>query len=186
MNNILEKRTILKKDTLATLNAEYYREFNGLNIPVSKAGDCWILISDAIANMKISDIQSIEWLRNKLDLAGVNDLIDLINERYPRCVKDLEGNYIGYGKDVTVIDILDGYEHNNNNGTWYLKTGIYNQYLPNNEKGIFRNHFTADIEFDFFLFLVLLSGFQIKENETVFVNQPFENLNTSFDTTDIY
>jgi len=175
MNNILEKRTIIKKDKLAELNSEYYREFNGLDIPVSKAGDCWILISDEIANMKISDIQNIECFRNKLDLVGVLDLIDLINERYPRCVKDEQGNYIGYGKEVTVLDILDGYKHDNGNGTWFLKTGIYNQYLPNGEKGIVRNYFTAGIEFDFFLFLILLSGYEIKEDETVFVNQPFEN-----------
>ena len=176
MNEILEQRTIIRKDKLAELNAEYYRPFNGLNIPVNIFGDCWIKISDSIANMKISEIQNITIFREKLDLAGVSNLIDLINERYPRCVKDEQGNYIGYSQDVTVIDILDGYKHNNGDGTWYLKTGIYNQYLPNGEKEIVRNNLTADIEFEFFLFLVMLSGYEIKENETVFVNQPFEDV----------
>lgn len=169
--HILNLRSIFesKKD----IDSEYFRKFNGIIIPTNKYGDVWIKVASQILQMKLSDIQEIELFKAKLQLAEVSSLIDIINEKYPYCVLDNEGNFIGYDNNTKVTDILNSFQHDNQDGTHYVKTGIYNLYTHDRKNVIHRNYPTSDIEFEFFMFLILLSGFEIKENETVFLNKPF-------------
>jgi len=169
--DILNLRTIFesKKD----IDSEYFRKFNGVTIPTNRFGDVWIKVSSQILQMKLSEIQEIEVFKNKLQLAQVTSLIDVINDKYPYCVLDNNGNFIGYDNNTKVTELLDGFQHDNLDGTYFIKTGIYNQFTQDRKHIIHRNFPTSDIEFDFFMFLILLSGFDIKINETVFLNKPF-------------
>jgi len=170
---ILNTRTILTKEVVLSANSSYYREYNGIQLPVSKTGDCWIKVSTNTLNYTLGTIENIEIFSTKLSLAGVDSLIDLINSKYPRCVKDSDGNYIGYNENTTVREVLNGFVHDNEDGTEYVKTGIYNHYFENGNEGIIRNYPTSDIEFYLFMFLIQLSGFEIVVNDTVFLDKQF-------------
>lgn len=164
--NIIEEKDVPSK---------YNQKYNDVLIPCSKHGDVWCLVKNSILKMKVTEFDKIEAFSSILLDADVDSFIDIINTRYPRCNRDEEtGEYLGYDTNATVADILDiQFIHDNEDNTSFIKSGIYNQYCANGTKAISRDNPTTTTEFNLFMALVLLSGYDIVVDETVFLEKPF-------------
>lgn len=149
--NIYDK-TILTKSN--SIKFDYCRIFENEEYEVNKFGDLWCAVDYMYFDMPISELVELEAIKNVLVAYNISNLVDLINQIY-RIKKN------GIDANDTLRNILDSSFYDLKDEYVLVKTGIYHFFNEFGDEVIYRNYPTSDFEWQLFMSLFKLSGYDI-------------------------